>query len=71
MIAEDIETGWEIFGQMPTSLKMKKIISVVGDEKWKVFVEDIPKEASEFAIVEKAIKKFEGEISEYFAIGNL
>ena len=72
MIVEDISTGWEIFNQMPNSLKMEKIIGIVGDDVWRQFLDDdIPENASSFSILDRAIKKFESEISEYFAIGNL
>lgn len=71
MITEDINTGREIFNQMPTGLKMEKIINVVGIEKWQDFLKDIPKEACEFSIVDKAIKKFEEELSGYFAVGTI
>ncbi len=72
MIVEDITTGWEIFNQMPTGLKMTKIIDVVGDKKWRDFLDDdIPEDASEFAIVDKAIIKFMEDISAHFAVGTL
>ena len=72
MIVEDITTGWEIFNQMPTGLKMTKIIDVVGDQKWRDFLDDdIPEDAGEFAIVDKAIIKFMEDISAYFAVGTL
>ena len=70
MIIEDINSGWEIFNQMPTGLKMTKIIDVVGDKKWRDFLDDdIPDDASEFGIVDKAIKRFESELSAFFAVG--
>ncbi len=72
MIVEDITSGWEIFNQMPTGLKMQKIISIVGDQKWRDFLDDdIPDDSSEFAIVDKAIIKFMEDISAHFAVGNL
>ncbi len=72
MIVEDITSGWEIFNQMPTGLKMQKIISIVGDEKWRDFLDDdIQEDASEFTIVDKAIIKFMEDISAYFAVGTL
>ena len=71
MIVEDVSTGWAVFGQMPIGLKMNKIISVVGDEKWKVFLKDVPPKASTHLIVAMAMKCFEEELSEFFVIGNL
>ncbi len=69
MIAEDIESGWAVFQQMPTGLQMQKIINVVGDEKWMEFLKEMSKEASEFAIVYKARKRFAPELSAFFAVG--
>ena len=69
MIAEDIESGWMIFNQMPTGLQMQKIINIVGDGKWREFLDKVPEDASEFAIVVKARKRFEGEMSEFFVDG--
>jgi len=71
-ITEDITESWERFQMMPTGLKMQKIINIVGDEKWRKFLDDdIPDNASSFSIVEKAIRRFEGELSEYFAVGTI
>ena len=69
MIAEDIESGWAIFNQMPTGLQMQKIINIVGDEKWQEFLDEVPEDASEFGIVDKARKRFESELSSFFAVG--
>jgi hypothetical protein len=69
-LCDEIESSWEVFNQMPTGLKMSKIIEIVGERAWRDFLDDnIPDEASEFAIVDKAVERFESELTEYFAIG--
>ena len=71
-LCDEINSRWEIFQKMPTGLQMQKIINIVGDRKWRDFLDDdISVEACEISIVTKARKRFEGEISEFFAAEDL